>query len=293
MVVPSLELKRQISKSLFEIFGKNENIAVENVDSLLIDEPANYDCVIIDEFHHSGAKTYRKLNKKAWAEVYYKFGLTATPFRSDDNERLLLESVLSRVIYKIDYKTAVDKGYIVPLEVYYVDVPLSNTEGYTWHEVYNDLVVNNKARNKIIHELLVKLHVNKVSTLCLVKEIQHGETLSSLSNIDFANGQTEGSDQLIKQFAIGRSNSLIATSGVCGEGVDTKPCEFVVIAGLGKSKNAFMQQCGRALRVYPGKESGKVILFKDSSHRWTLSHFKAQVKILKDEYGIKPVKLEI
>jgi superfamily II DNA or RNA helicase len=302
VVVPSLELKRQLRETLSATFptvnvgglDDSADIAVENVDSLDAGEELHsYDCVIIDEFHHSGAKTYRKLNKKAWKNIYYKFGLTATPFRSQENERLLLESVLSKVIYRVDYQKAVKNGYIVPMEAYYYDLPKRDVEGYTWQQVYKELIVNNELRNRIIAELLKLLASSKMSTLCLVKEIQHGDNIASLTGCGFANGLNEDTQMLIAGFNKAKLTVLVGTTGVIGEGVDTKPAEFIIIAGLGKSKNAFMQQVGRGFRVYPGKQSCKIILFRDPSHKWTIAHFKAQVKYLRDEYGIEPVKLPL
>lgn len=296
VVVPSLELKRQLTKSLKEAFGDTytKHLKVENVDALDPNEEAKgYDCVIIDEFHKSGAKRYRKLNKKAWKNVYYKFGLTATPFRSQDNERLLLESVLSQVIYRIDHKTAVDKGYIVPIEAYFLELPKRPVEGYTWNQVYNELVINNAVRNQVICDLMKRLHADGASSLCLVKEIKHGDIIAGKTGAAFANGLNEETQQLIAGFNSKALTCLIGTTGILGEGVDTKPAEYVIIAGLGRSKNAFMQQVGRGFRVYPGKESCKVILFKDISHKWTLQHFKAQVKYMREEYGVEPVKLEV
>ncbi len=302
VVVPSLELKKQLTKSFKTYFGDNPgvvgelgcDIAVENVDALNPDFVIDYDVVIIDEFHHSGAKTYRKLNKKAWKNVYYRFGLTATPFRSQDNERLLLESVLSEVVYKLTYQVAVSKGYIVPMEAYYIDLPGISIDGYTWGEVYGETVVRNKGRNSTIAELLNNLNNAKVATLCLVKEIQHGLQIQALTPaIHFVKGENLDNRITLLELNLGERHAIIGTTGVMGEGVDTKPIEYVIIAGLGKSKNAFMQQVGRGFRRYPGKESCKIIIFRDKSHKWTLAHFKAQCKILKDEYGIKPVKLAL
>lgn len=299
VVVPSLELKRQLTGTLKAAFGGDKvggygfSVAVENVDALDPNQEANYDCVIVDEWQHAAAKTYRTLNKRAWRNIYYRFGVTATPFRSNENERLLLESILSEVIYRIDYKTAVAKGYIVPLEAYYVDVLKKQTDGYTWAEVYKDLVVNNGPRNDIIATIMDRmLHASK-STLCLVKEIAHGEALISQVFGQFANGQDGRAEALISSFCDRTLHNLIATTGVCGEGVDTKPAEYIIIAGLGKSRPAFMQQCGRGFRKYPGKESCKIIIFRDASHKFTLRHFNEQVKILKQEYGVKPVRLEL
>lgn len=299
IVVPSLELKRQLSETLSSIFGKgrvgrDKPIYVENVDSLASKTlKTKYDCLIIDEFHRSGARTYRKLNKKQWSGIYYKAGVTATPFRSQDNERLLLESVLSQVIYQVDYQTAVQKGYIVPMEAYYLEIPPQKIDPKNWAEAYSKLVVNNQVRNDIVAQVIRNLKAEGVSTLCLVKEIAHGEALSRLAGVHFANGQSEDTEDLIKFFSKDKIKALIGTTGVLGEGVDTKPAEFIIIAGLGKSKNAFMQQVGRGFRVYGNKESCKVILFKDNSHKWTRAHFAAQVKYLREEYGIEPIKLPL
>lgn len=304
IVTPTVELKNQLISSLTNIFTSqkvgsfcdNKFIAVQNVDSLDPSEPCDYDCVIIDEFHHSGASTYRKLNKRAWNKVYYKFGLTATPFRSNDDERLLLESVLSKVIYRIEHKDAVAKGYICPIEAYYVEVNTTiNISGNpsSWPAMYSELVVNNKVRNTLVHDFLLKLHTENLSTLCLVKEIKHGELITQNLPIPFMNGTNDDNRYLLDMFNTKQDPVLVGTNGVLGEGIDTKPAEYIIIAGLGKSKNQFMQQCGRGFRVYPGKESCKVILFKDKSHKWTLSHFNAQVKYLKDEYGIVPIKINL
>jgi superfamily II DNA or RNA helicase len=305
VVVPNLELKRQLTETLRSAFGtglvgplnadKWCPIAVENVDALDPKEVLKaYDCVIIDEFHHAAAATYRKLNQKSWTNVFYRFGLTATPFRSDENERLLLESVLSKVIYRQEHKAAVELGRIVPLEAYYVDLPKVQMKGDPtyWPAVYTELVVNNTSRNRKIAWLMKTLHMNEASTLCLVKEIAHGEAIKGLTDASFANGQDECSKNMIAEFSMGQLKTLIGTS-VVGEGVDTRACEWVILAGGGKSRNQFMQQCGRAFRRYPGKESAKVILFRDSSHPWLLKHFNACVKFFRDEYNVKPVKLEI
>jgi superfamily II DNA or RNA helicase len=301
IVVPSLELRRQLTESLREAFGAGmvgrlgSPLAVENVDALDPKKVIDYDCVIVDEFHHSGAKTYRALNKKAWSKVYYKFGLTATPFRSNEDERLLLESVLSQVICRIKYEEAVANKRVAPVEAYYYDLPVQEVQGNenSWPSMYSELIVNNDYRNRLIAHLMKTLKESGVPTLCLVKEIQHGEILGDLTGAMFANGKEDLCREMIQLFNLQKVTDLIGTTGVIGEGVDTKPAQFVIPACGGKSKNAFMQWIGRVMRMFPGKESGKVILFRDASHKWMLQHFNAQVKILREEYGIKPVKLPL
>lgn len=298
IVVPSLYLKVQLTEAMKNWFGNakvgpNKDIFIENVQALDVKGQLDYDCLIIDEFHHSASSSYRKLNKYAWSNIYYRFGLTATPWRNNVEEKLLLESVLSDVIYNIDYKTSVKNGFVVALEAYYIELPKVLTDAYSWAQVYSELVVRNENRNNVIAGLLQTLEASDAPTLCLVKEIAHGEALSLMSGIPFANGQDDASRDYIRQFNSGEIKALIGTVGVLGEGIDTRPAEFIIIAGLGKAKSAFMQNVGRGLRKYPGKESAKVIIFKDKSHKFTLRHFNEQKKILLEEFGIIPVKLDL
>lgn len=291
VIVPSLEIKKQLTLSLLEALGSKHKITVENIDSSVLKRYNDFNCLIIDEAHHSAAKTYRTLNKKYWNNIYYRFFLTATPYRNDSEESILFESIAGSIIYSISIKQAISKGYIVPIEAYYYDLPKQQTDAFTWSEVYSSLVVHNDLRNELIAVLLVRLNGNLIPSLCLVKEIAHGNIISELTGILFANGKDETSRQYIEQFNNGQIKCLIGTTGILGEGVDTKPAEFIIIAGLGKAKSAFLQQIGRGARNYPGKESCKVVLFKDSSHKFCLRHFKQQCKVLKEELGIVVTKL--
>ena len=176
------------------------------------------------------------------------------------------------------------------MEAYYLEVPKTVTEAFTWAQVYSELVVNNDKRNDMICYLALSL---SVPTLILVKEVAHGELLSHQSGIAFANGKDEESRRYIQDFNSGTIKKLIGTEGIIGEGVDTKPCEFVIIAGLGKAKSALLQKVGRCVRNDGVKESGKVILFRDTSHKFTLKHFNEQRKIIKEYYGVTATKIEI
>lgn len=294
IVVPSLEIKKQLTDSLERVIGSLDKITVENIDSPTLKKSTKYDCLIIDECHHVAAKTYQKLNKTAWNGIYYRFFLTATPFRNQTEETLLFEGIAGQVIYKLSYKDAIKNGYIVPVEAYYIDLPKQKTEAFTWAEVYSELIVRNDVRNQIITDMAVKLDAMGLSTLVLVKEVAHGTAIAGKnSSLPFVNGQDDESRRLIQDFNSGKIKVLIGTEGILGEGVDTKPCEYVIIAGLGKAKSAFMQKVGRSVRKYPGKESAKVIIFRDAAHKFLLRHYREQCVILRDEYGVVPEKLEI
>jgi superfamily II DNA or RNA helicase len=289
VIVPSLEIKKQLQSD----FKDMPLVRVENIDSKVLNTLKNIDVLIIDEAHHSASATYQKLNKTAWSTIYYRFFLTATPFRNDAEETLLYESIAGDLIYSLSYKDAVVNGYIVPVEAYILEVPKQKTDAFTYQQVYSQLVVNNTAANELIGYTLLMLNQAKINTLCLVTEVAHGNKLSELTGLPFVNGADNDSRDYIDLFNRGEIPAIIATTGVMGEGVDSKAAEYVIIAGMGKAKSRFQQQVGRVLRKYKNKESGKVIIIRNTGHKYLLRHFNAQVKILLDEYGVKPVKLDL
>lgn len=293
IVCPNLTLKNQLTESFKEWFGDTGgDIVIENIDSPRLKELKDFDLLLIDECHHVSSKTYRALNKTAWTGIHFRYCFSATPFRTKTEETILMEAIAGQILFEITYQDALKAGAVVPIEAYFVEVPPKATDGYSWAEVYSDLVVNNEPRNRVISDLLMSLTKAQKSTLCLVKEIAHGNAVAG-KHFAFANGEDGEAEDWIKYFNSRAIKGLVATTGVCGEGVDTKPCEYVIIAGLGKSKTAFMQQVGRALRRYPGKESAKVIIFYDKSHKWTKKHYLTQKRILLDVYGVIVVRLEV
>lgn len=291
VIVPNLELKEQLSETFTQLLGKSNNWQVLNIDSNALETATGYDMLILDECHGSAAKTYQKLNKKQWAGIYHRFFFTATFFRNQDNEQLLFESICGQPIYELTYQEAVKNKLIVPVEAYYLEVPKQDNDCYTYQQFYKELVVENELRNQLIANMMLNLQQADAHTLCLVKEVRHGEILSELTGIPFTNGADDESRKYLQQFKDGKIKAVIATEGVAGTGCDTKPCEFVIIAGLGKAKSGFLQKCGRATRRYKDKESAKVILLRDVSHKFAIKHFKEQLKILKEAYGVIATKL--
>lgn len=293
IVVPTLNIRNQLRDVLKFMFGNLNHITVENIDSSSLKKHTDYDMLIIDEAHHVGAKTYHKLNRAAWTKITRRFFLTATPFRNIEAEQLLFKAIAGEVIFSLSYAEAVEHKYIVPVDGYFLSVPKQKTDANTWPSVYSELVVSNSPRNVMIKDLLLRLTGGGKSTLCLVKEIKHGQILSELTSIPFVCGEDPESKRFIELFNKGEIPGLIGTTGVIGEGIDTKPCEYVIVAGLGKAKSSFMQQVGRCVRNFQAKESGTVILIKDTSHKYLIKHFNIQAKILKEEYSVEVQKLDI
>ncbi len=94
-----------------------------NVDKWLLQFPDDFfDMIIIDEAHHSAAKSWQKvLERFPKAKVIH---LTATPFRSDRQE------IDGELVYRYSFRNATLKGYIKRLKASYV-APAEIELGFT------------------------------------------------------------------------------------------------------------------------------------------------------------------
>lgn len=72
--------------------------------------PETFDYIVVDECHHAAASTYQKV----FTYFHPKFilGLTATPERNDGENMLEL---FQDVAHKMDFKTVVERGILVPI----------------------------------------------------------------------------------------------------------------------------------------------------------------------------------
>ena len=73
-----------------------------------------FDYVIVDEFHHAAADTYKRIIR--YFKPKFLLGLTATPDRLDDKN--IYEICDFNVVYDVRLKEAVNKGWLVPFRYY-------------------------------------------------------------------------------------------------------------------------------------------------------------------------------
>lgn len=277
--------KGQVAK-LSTKSGKTKSINVCNIQALVRLDPAllaDVEAVFIDEFHHAAAETYQEVNLKHLKNCYYRIGVTATNFRNDGSD-MSLEGVLSEVLY--DYSIAralTDKFLVQPaFRVVYTQCPHNDN----YQKEYKAGIVENVPRNEEIADI-VKEH-DKDSTLVLVQQLEHGETLKSLiPGSIFLHGEEKDDvrQNAMEDFRRGKVRCLIGTS-VIGEGVDLPRANVLVMAGGGKAKSQIMQNVGRVLRPFEGKSEAIVYDFTDEGSRYLSEHSQLRQEIYK-MYDVK------
>jgi superfamily II DNA or RNA helicase len=227
---------------------------------------AVFDYVIIDEFHHAAAKSYRSLISQI--KPLYLLGLTATPFRGDRQD--VIELCNGNVIVSFELRTGIDGKILVPYHYYgcfdsvdYSTIPYRAT-GYSVRDLNKALII--PERDKAIINKWNELASN-LSTLAFCCSRKHAIRMSDSFNEAGINaacylGTTpmDVRSELVEQLRYGELKVLCVVD-VLNEGVDIPFVECLLFLRPTESKRIFFQQLGRGLRKSPGKENVIVLDF--------------------------------
>lgn len=266
---------------------------IERLDEWLKGEKEIY--LVIDEAHHSTAKTYRKIIDyvKNRVENVKLIGLTATPFRTAENERGFLSKIYkdgvkdgkavkneSGIVYQIGLKDLIGKRILsTPYfetcftdESYGLELGIDDIENIQHFDVIPEKIaeqmINSAERNKIIVDTYKKNRKKYGQTIVFAVNVSHAVSLASLFNKagvkadfivsdikDSATGITVSREDNERKLEEYRKGNtdVLVNVNILTEGVDLPQTKTVFLARPTVSTVLMTQMIGRALR---GEASG-------------------------------------
>lgn len=246
--------------------------------------------LIIDEFHHSAADMYHRINEKAH-NIFYRLCFTGTHFRSGE-DKLAMEAVCSTVLYSIPVPYLVHHGWLVPARVVFAEAGGPKLATRDYKKAYKEGIVEREERNaKVIH-IAKTLAASDIQTIVLVKRRKHADQLGERipDSCVVKGGDNALVSNRIQHFRDGRYSVLIGTT-VIGEGVDLPTAGALVYASGGTDSVTMMQSYFRPLTANHGKQVGLIYDFVDSHQRTLLRQSERRIKFAELHLGHKVVKL--
>lgn len=238
--------------------------------------PTDFDYLIVDECHHAAANTYQKI----FTYFHPKFilGLTATPERSDGEDMLEL---FQNVAHKMDLKTAVERGVLVPIRCIRVKTNIALTDVRINGIKYNSQDLESKLfipeRNQLIVDTYLK-YVNGKKTVIFCASVDHAAEIAKLLRDNGVKAEAvsgrdrvEIRDKILKDYETGSTNVLCACD-LLNEGWDSPHTTVLFMARPTMSKTIYMQQLGRGTRRCPGKDDLLVIDFVDNANMFNMPY---------------------
>ena len=247
-------------------------------------EPDDFDYVLIDEAHHSGANNYRSVIDY-FSEARFMLGMTATPERTDTFDIFALFD--HNIAYEIRLQKALDEDMLCPFHYYGVHEFLGDdgsrvdsAEGISKSDKrqiqYSLEELTEPSRVRYIIRKLEQYgsYGQQVTGLVFCSRIDEAEQLSHLFNQE-TNQQAE---RPYRTVAISGKTSLkdvenavnrleageldyIFTVDKFNEGIDIPAINQIVMLRNTESSIVFTQQLGRGLRKFPHKTCVTVIDF--------------------------------
>ena len=239
-----------------------------------------YDFIIVDEFHHAAAPRYKVLLEFYNPKIL--LGLTATPERMDGQN--ILSYFDDRIAAEIRLPEAIDRKLLCPFQYFGVtdSIDLSGLRwsrgGYEKSElnnvyVFSEKIAENRASLVITSLIKYVTDMNDVKGLGFCVSMQHAKFMADYFNkngIPSAYLTSESNDETrkkVKETLISGKIRFIFVVDLYNEGVDIPQVNTILFLRPTESLTVFMQQLGRGLRLYDGKECLTVLDFIGQSNK--------------------------
>ena len=266
----------------------------------------NCNALIIDEAHLAAVVTEEIGNQAK--NAYYRLGLSATPFRTD-NQEIRIEGTLGGKVCEVSASDLVERGFLVPPKIFVVNI--STVEpGQTYHEVYNLNIINCWERNFRIKQFAEGMKAKGTPTLILVERMEHGNILEGMiEDAVFVPGGDKGEVDPTDEEknyrrrmlnAVENNEIILIATQWANVGVDAPKISGLILAGTSSSPVTTYQQVGRVLRcvgknvedsIKNGKPEAIIIDFA-SSHKNLRSHVNMRKKVYKNERAWKMYEIK-
>jgi superfamily II DNA or RNA helicase len=240
---------------------------------------AEFDVVNFDECHHVPAPTFYLVAQSIPAR--FRFGYSATPDK-DEGTELKLVGATGPAIYEETPAELIEGGYAVAPEIfmleYDTDPALEALDHFAWSQEYQEGVVDNSRRNKLVQQAAHDLRELGHTTLVLVDRIDHGEHLERLLvDSQFLHG-TSGMARRKKglERLAARTLPIVIATSIFDEGIDVPAISCLINARGGKAEHRAIQSVGRGMRTAEGKDRLVVVDFYDAFSRRLRRHARAR-----------------
>lgn len=292
-VVHRAQLAKQAMKSFQNVFdnsvsmgivgaGRHEydrNFVFAMVETLNRDRhlfqymPNAFDCIILDEAHHSPANTYQRIMEYFKPKLF--LGMTATPDKRDDHleGRNVYELFHYQIAHEIRLQKAMEDDLLCPFHYFGIsDITLLNEKNLRSRkltpEAFNELTSEERVKHVIQQAEYYGYSGDRVKGLIFCSRNEECKKLSELFNeygyrtIALSKDTPEKlREEAFERVAMDECEEndrepldYIFSVDILNEGVDIVEVNQVIMLRPTQSPIVFIQQLGRGLRKAEGKE---------------------------------------
>jgi superfamily II DNA or RNA helicase/HKD family nuclease len=255
------------------VFASIQSLTAAGIEQL---DPKRFDVVVVDEFHHAEAATYRQLLDHLEPRVLV--GMTATPERADGLD--IKRWFEGRFAFEMRLWDALDQRLLSPFQYFGIadNTDLSQVSwrrgGYVTSNLSNVFTGDDARVAKVlraVRDLVANPHEMRALGFCV--SVEHAEYMArrfreagiAAAAVTGETAVAERENALLRLKA-GELQVLFAVD-LFNEGVDVPEIDTVLFLRPTESATVFLQQLGRGLRKARDKACLTVLDFVGNQHR--------------------------
>src|SRR3989339_566693 len=264
-------------KDLSSDFVFATNLTLANNLDVFDDDFFQY--IVLDEVHHAAASTYQKIINNFKPE--FLLGLTATPDRMDNQDIYGLFD--KNVPFDLPLRDAIINDLVVPFHYYGIRNQLIS---YDEKEAKTFIrQIGSSENGEFINEEIKKYKPldSKLKAIGFCSTTEHARLMSEVMNqlgyhsihLQAYNNTGERLSAFKDLQDENHPLEIIFAVDILNEGVDIPGINMVLFIRPTDSPVVFLQQLGRGLRKYPGKDYLTVLDFIGNSYKRSIQIIRA------------------
>jgi superfamily II DNA or RNA helicase/SAM-dependent methyltransferase len=227
--------------------------------------PDFFDYVVVDEFHHAAASTYRRLLR--YVHPRFLLGMTATPSRTDNAD--ILAFCDDNLVYQQTIVDGITRDLLVPFRYFGIADENVDYQAIPWRSGRFDpqeLSVRLATINRARHSLTVWREHTLKRTLAFCVSRSHADFSAEYFKRQGVRAvAAHGASAVTREDALSGLASgeiqIVFSVDLFSEGIDVPSIDSVMMLRPTESSILFLQQLGRGLRLCEGKKDLVVIDF--------------------------------
>ena len=263
-----LHVGEHSSKHWRHVFASVQSLHAQGVDRF---DPEHFDVVVIDEFHHAHARTYRAIISHFRPKEL--LGLTATPERAD-GVRVQDEFFDGHIAAELRLWDALEADLLCPFHYFGINDETDLTSvkwsrgSYDAGELEEVLAENIARARLVFNALRDKISdTSKIRGLGFCVSVRHAHFMAQFFTENglpskAVDGSTENEERraALRDLRDGKVAFLFAVD-LFNEGLDVPDVNTLLLLRPTESATVFLQQLGRGLRRTPDKDVLTVLDF--------------------------------
>jgi superfamily II DNA or RNA helicase/HKD family nuclease len=254
-------------KAMTHLFA-SKDLLNNRLDELDLSEDF-FDYIIFDEVHHIAADSYRRILSRFKPKIL--LGLTATPERMDGED--ITKDFDGKISAEIRLDDALNNRLLAPFHYYGItdsvdlaDIPWRAGK-YVISELSKVYTFNDQRTGLILRKIEEYIpNYHEVRALCFCVDVDHAKNMAAkfqLAGLKSAFLVSDNGAERVKwskQLKERKINYLFVVD-MFNEGVDIPSVDTILFLRPTESLTVFLQQFGRGLRKYEGKDHVTILDF--------------------------------